>query len=356
VDVARHGAQRAVLAEFQRKSPEDFAALFEEGRAVLEVPAEVAALPMIDAVPDGFTSRCLLFSWDGDFFACDWRGANADEVFRPHRDEVSVCAADYLPTRERSVVLDLGTGCGIYGIRARLRTCAVVTARDINRRAVAFARRNAEWNGATGITYEVADLFDGLGPSFDLVILGLPYQPTPPAAHIKIYSFGGNDGSLLLRAALSRLDAVLVDGGTAVACCGSLGTPSGAAIVEDLPRVLPQGRWRVTVSGLREPVTLDDWWQTKLARPATKVEQGWLAGLKASGRGWFHYCIIRVSLRARYGRDGVEVEDLGVRDGMATKRLLSRVPRLPRVEERKCGAEAACRESPVGARLRQPHP
>ncbi|HEX8646242.1 MAG TPA: methyltransferase [Thermoleophilaceae bacterium] len=313
-----------MLAAFRQSSPEDYAALFEQNRTVSGLPGEIAALPVVEPTEGGFRSECMLFAWDGDFFACDWRGAAADEVFRPHRDEVSVCAAEYLPPRERSAVLDLGTGCGLYGIRARLRTGATVVARDVNARAVAFARRNAAWNGAPDIGFEVADLFDGLGPGFDFVILGLPYQPTPTPARAKVYSYGGDDGSLVLQTALSRLDEVLADGGTAVACCGLLGGATQPALVGDLPRLLPGGDWRVTVAHLPNPVTVRAWWRQKVARPETELERDWIARLEDAGRGWFHYCIVRITLRAREAPGAVVVEDLGARGGMTAESLLGR--------------------------------
>jgi methylase of polypeptide subunit release factors len=326
VDVGEREQVRAALATFRSTLPEDFAALFKERRVVADVPDDIAALPVVEAASDGFRSRCMMFSWEGDFFACDWRGATADEVFRPHHDEVAVCAPQYLPQDGCASVLDVGTGCGIYGIRARDRTGAAVTARDVNPRAVAFARRNAVWNGAPGITYEVADLFDGLAPSFDLVILGLPYQPAPAPGDAKTYSYAGDDGSLLMRAALSRLDTVLADEGTAVACCASLGTSSGAAIVDELPRLLARGAWRVSMSTLPAALSVRDWWQQKFARAMTEQERAWLERLEASGRGWFHYCILRVTLLSRRGSHRVDVESLGLRGEMTTARLLSRLP------------------------------
>jgi methylase of polypeptide subunit release factors len=316
---------RGILAAFRGAAPDDFAALFEGWRVVAEVPDDIAALPIVDARPDGFRSRCMLFSWDGDFFACDWRGATAREVFRPHRDEVALCAPEYLPQDAGCSVLDVGTGCGIYAIRARNRTGASVTARDVNPRAIAFARRNAIWNGAAGVTYEIAHLFDGLAPSFDLVILGLPYQPMPSPDGAKTYSYGGDDGSLLMRAALSRLDTVLADAGTAVACCASLGTLSEAAIVEELPLLLARGAWRVNLWTLPGPVSVRDWWQEKFARALTEKEREWLEGLEGRGRGWFHYCILRVTLLSRRGSQRVDVESFGERGEMTTARLLSRL-------------------------------
>lgn len=316
---------RAALAAFRRAMPQDFAALFEERRVVADVSDDIAALPMVEVASDGFRSRCMVFSWEADFFACDWRGATADEVFRPHRDEVAICAPAYLPQVGCAAVLDVGTGCGIYGIRARNGTGAAVTARDINPRAIHFARRNAVWNGAAGITYEVADLFDGLTPSFDFVILGLPYQPTPSPGGAKAYSYGGDDGSLLMRVALSRLDTVLARGGTAVACCASLGTLSGAAIVDELPRLLARGVWHVSVSTLPGALSVRDWWQRKFARSMTEQECAWLEGLEAGGRGWFHYCILRATLLSRRGSHRVDVESLVSRGEMTTARLLSRL-------------------------------
>jgi methylase of polypeptide subunit release factors len=325
MDIANCEQAKAALAAFRSTHPRDFDALFREHRAVGTVPDEVAILPIIIAESDGYRSDCMLFPWEGEFFACDWRGAMTNEVFRPHPDEVAVCAERYLPAKEGTSVLDVGTGCGIYGIRARNLANAVVTARDVNPRAIALARRNALWNGAGGVSFEVANLFDGLTPAYDLVILGLPYQPTPGRGGAKTYSYGGDDGSSLIRSALSRLDTVLAEKGTSVACCASLGTSARAAIVEELPDLLPSGGWHAQVATLPGTLSVRDWWQLKFTRTMTEHEQLWVERLEADGRGWFHYCVIRVTLLSRQARHRVEVDLRELPSEMTTERLLSRL-------------------------------
>ena len=67
-------------------------------------------------------------------------------------------AALQLPT-PAGRVLDLGTGCGIQALRARLYADQVV-ATDISSRALGFARLSAALNGADGIDVRHGSLFD----------------------------------------------------------------------------------------------------------------------------------------------------------------------------------------------------
>jgi release factor glutamine methyltransferase len=70
----------------------------------------------------------------------------------------------------------MGTGCGIAAIIAAQRAAEVLGV-DINPKAVAAARSNAELNGvARRTTFKKSDLFDAVDGRFDLVVFHPPYR------------------------------------------------------------------------------------------------------------------------------------------------------------------------------------
>lgn len=82
-----------------------------------------------------------------------------------------------LPLRGKRL-LDMGTGSGAVGIFASTADAEVIAC-DINPRAVALARRNAEANGAI-IDIRESDLFLNIGDErFDYICFNIPYYPKP---------------------------------------------------------------------------------------------------------------------------------------------------------------------------------
>ena len=75
-------------------------------------------------------------------------------------------------------VLDLGCGCGVVGILAAKKCGAEhVWLTDIDPEAVAVARKNAEANGAGGVTCVISDGVKQLTEAgFDLILSNPPYQ------------------------------------------------------------------------------------------------------------------------------------------------------------------------------------
>jgi len=75
-------------------------------------------------------------------------------------------------------VLDLGCGCGVVGILAAKKCGAEhVWLTDIDPEAVAVARKNAEANGAGGVTCVISDGVKQLKEAgFDLILTNPPYQ------------------------------------------------------------------------------------------------------------------------------------------------------------------------------------
>ena len=75
-------------------------------------------------------------------------------------------------------VLDLGCGCGVVGILAAKKCGAEhVWLTDIDPEAVNIARKNAETNGAGGVTCVISDGVKQLTEAgFDLILSNPPYQ------------------------------------------------------------------------------------------------------------------------------------------------------------------------------------
>lgn len=126
-----------------------------------------------------------------------------------------------LPTSVRRV-LDLGTGCGIQALRARLYADEVV-ATDISSRALGLTRLTAALNGVDGIEVRGGSLFDPVvGERFDRVVSNPPFVITPRGASADgvsapayEYRDGGAVGDDLVRQVVAGVADVLADGGVA---------------------------------------------------------------------------------------------------------------------------------------------
>jgi len=80
--------------------------------------------------------------------------------------------------------LDLGCGCGIQALLAA-RHAELVTATDINPRALALTKLNAELNNVSNIEILEGSHFEPLhGRKFDLIAANLPYVITPQRKYI----------------------------------------------------------------------------------------------------------------------------------------------------------------------------
>jgi SAM-dependent methyltransferase len=122
----------------------------------------------------------------------------------------------------RRRVLDLGTGCGIQALHAS-RHAATVVGTDISRRALAFARFNAELAGLAPDRFELRagsmlEPVRGAGEElFDLVVSNPPFVITPRVAGVPAYEYrdGGRAGDAIVRELVTGVGAVLAPGGVA---------------------------------------------------------------------------------------------------------------------------------------------
>ncbi|MGW6129565.1 DUF7059 domain-containing protein [Cellulomonas sp. NPDC055163] len=128
----------------------------------------------------------------------------------------------------RARTLDLGTGCGIQALHAARHSRAVVGT-DISRRALAFARFNADLAGVARERFDLraGSMLDPVSgpdePRFDLVVSNPPFVITPrapeagAAGDVPLYEYrdGGRSGDAIVRELVTGVGAVLAPGGVA---------------------------------------------------------------------------------------------------------------------------------------------
>jgi SAM-dependent methyltransferase len=134
---------------------------------------------------DGFIRACFqIQSEAGMFFLSDFmsRDHPADLVL-PIGPSGRHLACVTIRKKIRSA-LDLGCGCGIQALLAARHT-DLVTATDINPRALALTKLNTQLNGMTNIEFLEGSHFEPVtGRKFDLIVANLPYVISPQKKYI----------------------------------------------------------------------------------------------------------------------------------------------------------------------------
>ena len=103
-----------------------------------------------------------------------------EKVYEPAED--TFLLAENLKAKEKEVVLDMGTGCGILAVLATEKAEKVV-ATDINPYAIKCAEKNAKTNRVEDkIEFRLGDLFQPIRPdeTFGLILFNAPYLPSEP--------------------------------------------------------------------------------------------------------------------------------------------------------------------------------
>jgi methylase of polypeptide subunit release factors len=96
-----------------------------------------------------------------------------------------------------NAALDLGCGCGIYGIFAALAGCSEVTLTDVCPDAVSTATANAALNGLSNTKCLLGDFFEPVaGQHFDIIFANMPQTPAPQP--IRLDKWGGLEGTQFL--------------------------------------------------------------------------------------------------------------------------------------------------------------
>lgn len=157
------------------------------------------------------------------------------------RDPVYPASSDSLMLRDAIIAadaprtLDVCTGSGVQALQ-RARHSERVVAVDINPRAAAIARLNAQLNGVENVEVRIGDLYAPTrGEQFDVVIANPPFVASPYVTAPGYHS-GGARGDGVLRRIFGGLGRHLRPGGRAFAI-SHLGLGAG----EDLHAVA--GRW-----------------------------------------------------------------------------------------------------------------
>ena len=144
--------------------------------------------------------------------------AEDPEVYPPSDD--SILLIESLDVRPGERVLEVGCGSGVVSIHCALNGCDV-TSGDINPRAVALARRNAEANGVE-IDVVETDVYSAVGGRFDTIVFNLPYLPVEEDGLLEKAWSGGPDGLGPLPKLLKGADDRLLPGGRVVIVVSSL--------------------------------------------------------------------------------------------------------------------------------------
>lgn len=158
----------------------------------------------------------------------------------------STTLASWTPRPQVERALDLGTGCGVQAVHLTTHARSV-TATDISRRALAYARFNAMLN-ALDLDVREGSLFAPVvGEQFDLVVSNPPFVITPRVEGVPLYEYrdGGDTGDGIVAGLVRTVADHLVPGGIA----HFLGNWETA----------PEEDWRDRVSDWLDGTGLDAW-------------------------------------------------------------------------------------------------
>jgi len=112
------------------------------------------------------------------------------DVYPPSDD--SILFIQSLDVKEGEKVLEIGCGSGVVSIHCAKNGCKV-TCGDINPKAVALTRRNAEANGIQIEVFET-DVYSNIDGRFDTILFNLPYLPVDEDGLLARSWSGGPDG------------------------------------------------------------------------------------------------------------------------------------------------------------------
>ena len=166
-----------------------------------------------------------------EFWGRDFKVTTDVLVPRPETELIVEEALAFAEEHEYRTVVDVGTGSGCLAISLACELPDIrVLAVDISDAALALAQRNAELHAvADRVTFQRADVLDGVDGPFDLVLSNPPYLAAseapllqPEVARFEPYGalFGGGDGLDVIRRLLHDTPRVLARGGRLILECG----------------------------------------------------------------------------------------------------------------------------------------
>ena len=141
-----------------------------------------------------------------------------EDVYSPRED--SYLLIESLSVRSGERALEMGCGSGIVSAHLS-KAGALVTAADLNPRAVECARRNLERNGLEGEVV-LSDLFSEIEGRFDLICFNPPYLPGEGTGPTEISYAGGPSGVEVLARFSDQAPKHLVPNGRIVVLLSSL--------------------------------------------------------------------------------------------------------------------------------------
>jgi release factor glutamine methyltransferase len=147
----------------------------------------------------------------------------SEEVYTPEEDTFLLLKAALDEARQEDRALEVGCGSGFISLELALQVRSLL-ATDINPHAVRATKAKA--TNAKGIEVIRADLFQGIGGKFDLIIFNPPYLPTSAEERndqwINYALDGGENGRETIDRFLKCLPDHLCSGGRALLLISSL--------------------------------------------------------------------------------------------------------------------------------------
>lgn len=249
-------------------------------------------------------SRYKIYRCLNSFFLVDFKNSKPDQVFSPYDEETNICAPFYInPIQKNERILELGTGCGLYGILAAQKY-AQVTAVDINKKALSYARLNANINLDPMMIpprYHALDLRTFLNQHqerYDLIIASLPYMPCPSShQNKKIYADAGILGNEPLQHAINEALPFLTPQGRFKTYTMSLGDRSLAQLEKECLPVLESKGWSCKITRLyKEPLHFPTWYKNKFPITANDTAD-WLQELENKNCAYMHYLLMEIGFQ-----------------------------------------------------------
>jgi SAM-dependent methyltransferase len=239
------------------------------------------------------------------FVICDHLRQGGDAVMGAGQTTTFMCNAAR-PSRKLRGVLDVGCGAGSGALSLAGHAHRVVGT-DINPRAAALSRINAELNSVTNAEFREGDMFAPVvGEKFDLIISQPPFVSTPPALVAASFESGGLRGDELPLRLLREVPNYLAKNGRAV-------------IIAEWPEMAGE--------------TVEQ--RLRAAMPASEIK---LLILQCPGSLLDDYCSTYAAadhphLDAEYERDAMarrdHLEAMGVRGLRVAINILQHAPELP---------------------------
>ncbi len=157
------------------------------------------------------------------------------------------------PTLRYRNALDLCTGSGLHAC-ALSRVADRVTGLDLNPRAIAYARLNAELNRVATASFSVSDLFAAVsGERFDLIVCNPPFLFLPPDLRGRcLDGDGGAMGMELVLRLMRGLPSQLAADGMAILQANSPVVRGRDLLADAMRDEFTGGDWQIDVTAVHE--------------------------------------------------------------------------------------------------------